>query len=67
MTLPEDDDWAQAIALRLSDEWAGKSDFPNDAELLCRVLTRLFKAHPDETRKLIGTGIIEENYFANLI
>ncbi len=32
--------WAKAIATRLSDEWDGKSEFPEDAELLKAVLTK---------------------------
>ena len=32
--------WAEAIATRLSDEWDGKSEFPEDAELLRDVLKK---------------------------
>lgn len=56
-------DWAKAIALRISDEWNGKSDFPQDAEMLKEVLTKALSAVPDECMRLIGTGIIEESYF----
>ncbi|HNQ18397.1 MAG TPA: hypothetical protein PL134_02945 [Smithellaceae bacterium] len=55
--------WAEAIATRLSDEWDGKLFFPEDAELLKEVLTTALKAVPGECKRLIGTGIIEESYF----
>ena len=55
--------WAKAIATRLSDEWDGKSEFPEDAELLKKVLTKALSAVPAECMKLVGTGIIEESYF----
>ncbi len=59
-------EWAEAIALRVSDEWNGKSDFPEDAELLRKVLIKALSAVPDECIRLIGTGIIEESYFEPL-
>jgi hypothetical protein len=58
--------WAEAIALRISDEWCGKSDFPEDAALLKDVLTKVLKAVPSECKRLIGTGIIERTYFEKL-
>ena len=58
--------YAQAIAMRISDEWAGGDDFPEDAVVLRQVLAELFTKHPDACQKLIGTGIIEENYFDDL-
>lgn len=58
-----EDDWAKAIANRLSDEWDGNSEFPEDARLLQKVLERLFSAAPDECMRIVGTGIIEESYF----
>jgi len=57
------DKWAAAIAARVSDEWGGKSDFPEDAELLREVLTKALSAVPEECMRLVGTGIIEESYF----
>ncbi len=57
------DDYAKAIAIRIADEWNGREDFPEDAVLLEEVLTRLFLQHPEECERLIGTGIIEEDYF----
>jgi hypothetical protein len=56
-------EWAKVIAERLSDEWDGKSDFPEDAELLREVLSKALSAVPDECLRLVGTGIIEESYF----
>lgn len=55
--------WAKAIAERLSDEWDGKSEFPEDAILLEEVLLRALSAVPEECIRLVGTGIIEESYF----
>jgi len=55
--------WAEAIAIRLSDEWDGKSEFQEDAVLLKEVLTNALDAVPDDCMRLVGTGIIEETYF----
>jgi len=59
-------EWAKAIAVRLSDEWDGKSEFPEDAELLKEVIENALNAVPDECMQLVGTGIIEESYFEPL-
>jgi hypothetical protein len=59
-------EFASAIALRISDEWSGKFDSPEDAELLKEVLEKALKAVPYECMKLVGTGIIEETYFYDL-
>jgi len=56
-------DWAEAIAARISDEWSGREDFPEDAKLMEKVLTEALMAVPEECMKLVGTGIIEEGYF----
>lgn len=56
-------EWADAIATRLSDEWDGKSESPEDAELLRDVLAKVLSAAPVECMRLVGTGIIEESYF----
>ncbi len=58
--------WARAIAERLSDEWDGKSESPEDAELLKEVLIKALNSVPDECMRLVGTGIIEESYFEPL-
>jgi hypothetical protein len=56
-------EWAEAIAIRLSDEWDGKSEFSEDTDLLKDVLKKVLTAFPDECMRLVGTGIIEESYF----
>jgi len=58
--------WAAAIAERLSDEWDGKSEFPEDAELIRKVLTKALTSVSAECMQLVGTGIIEESYFESL-
>jgi len=58
--------WASAIAQRVSDEWAGKSEFPEDSELLAEVLAAALSAVPDQFMRLVGTGVIEETYFQAL-
>ena len=58
--------FAKAISIRVTDEWGGAHDFPDDANLLQEILEKLFSLHPDECRQLIGTGIIEESYFDNI-
>ena len=58
--------WAEAIAERLSDEWDGKSEFPEDAELIRKVLTKALTSVSAECMQLVGTGIIEEAYFESL-
>jgi len=58
--------FAKAISYRLADEWYGASEFPEDAVLLRKVLERSLSDNPEECKKLIGTGIIEEDYFEPL-
>ncbi len=60
------DEWARAIAERLSDEWDGKTEFSEDTGLLTEVLTKALIAVPDECMRLVGTGIIEDSYFEPL-
>jgi len=56
--------WAKAIALRLSDEWDGnKKDNEEDVLILRKVLEFSLKRNPSGCKKLIGTTIIEEDYF----
>jgi hypothetical protein len=59
-------DYAKAIAIRISDEWDGKNDFSEDSVVLKEVLEKLLINNPDECKKLIGTGIIEDSYFDDL-
>ena len=63
MSLEEMHLWAEAISARISDEWHGSFDFKDDASTLRDVFYSLLIKNPDELAKLIGTGIIEENYF----
>jgi len=58
--------WAEAIAMRLGDEWLGEFEFPEDAELLKEILTHALSDVPDDCILLIGTGIIEVSYFEPL-
>jgi hypothetical protein len=55
------DKWAAAIAERISDEWNGKEQFPEAAELLRDSLETMLKANPEICQSMIGTGIIEED------
>jgi len=59
------DDWAKAIALRISDEWSGGAEYPYSKGLLRVVLTEAFRRSPDLCVRIIGTGIIEDDYFEN--
>lgn len=61
--MPNMNKWANAIALRIADEWSGRYEFPEDSILLRRILTDMFVDNPDKYKQLIGTGIIEETYF----
>lgn len=54
---------ATAIAVGLSDEWDGKSEFPEDAKLLREVLEKALNAVSDECVRIVGTGITEESFF----
>ena len=49
-----------------TNEWDGKAEFPEDAELLKEVLIKALSALPVECMRLVGTGIIEESYFEPL-
>ncbi len=56
--------WAKAIAKRISDEWDGNTG--NNKEnviMLQKVLEYSLKRNPDGCKALIGTTIIEEDYF----
>lgn len=58
--------WANAIASRITDEMDIKDSFPEDALLLEKTLVKLFLLRPSCMKKIIGTGIIEDDYFAHL-
>jgi hypothetical protein len=59
--------FTKAISYRIADEWDGASGFPEDAILLRKVLEKVLARNPKECKKLIGTGIIEEDYFEQLL
>lgn len=63
MKIIERNQWAAAIALRISDEWDGSKNFPDDALLLRAYLERSLKNDVDAINSFIGTGIIESDYF----
>jgi len=59
--------WAEAIVLRVVDEWEGNnSNNHEDVILLRTVLEKSLKENPENCKKLIGTSIIEEDYFDEL-
>ncbi len=55
--------WADAIANRVSDEGHGKVEYPLSSAILRYVLATLLAANPAECEQLVGTGIIEADYF----
>jgi hypothetical protein len=56
--------WAKAISIRISDEWQGNTkESKHDVIILQRVLENSLRKNPDDCKKLIGTTIIEEDYF----
>lgn len=63
---PSEHDWAEAIAIRIVDEWDGKESFSGDAELIKNLLIKTLTYNPDVLGAMIGTGIIEEDYFLPL-
>jgi hypothetical protein len=58
------EEWANATALRISDEW--HSDCIEAKTLLNKSLTLAFINTPEALLPLIGTEIIEETYFESL-
>lgn len=58
--------WAAAIALRISDEWKGAGDFQDDALRLRSYLEKSLKNDVDALSSFIGTGIIESDYFEKI-
>ena len=58
---PNVSDWAKAIALRIADEWSG--DDADDRQLLFSALVEAFTNAPDVCMRLVGTQVIEEDYF----
>ncbi|MCF6227917.1 MAG: hypothetical protein L3J82_04505 [Planctomycetes bacterium] len=60
--MPTLNDWADAIAMRIADEWNSDAD-REDRILLESVLSDVLRTNPAGARKLIGTLVIEEDYF----
>ena len=54
-------DWARAISLRIVDEW--HDDNEEDKEILRVALECSLINTPESIRLLIGTRVIEEDYF----
>jgi hypothetical protein len=63
LTKEEQKKWAWAISMRVADEWSGRSDDAETAMLLQTVIEKALLAVQDEMEKLIGTGVIEADYF----
>ena len=55
--------WANAISNRIDDECSSLEDFSGDSIVLREALALAFKNSPPTMLTLIGTGIIEEDYF----
>ena len=66
MNRVEQNKWAAAIAQRISDEWGGARDFPEDAETLRTFLEKSLRQSKYSIEQFIGTGIIESDYFEEL-
>ena len=66
MDSDEQNKWAAAIARRVSDEWVGATEFPDDAEMLRLYLEKSLRENPDSVEQFIGTGIIESDYFEDV-
>ena len=59
--------WAKAITLRISDERDGNTkENKDDVSLLQEVIETSLKKYPAGCKKLIGTTIIEEDYFDSI-
>ena len=54
-------DWANAISRRLADEWHSECD--ENIEILQIALERALINTPASIKELIGTEVIEEDYF----
>ena len=60
------DDWVEPVAARIADMIPSDSLDEEDRKKLKSVLTRAFTLCPAAVEPLIGTGIIEEDYFKDL-
>ena len=64
MTSSELKGWIEAIIARMLDNLQKEIDV-DDMEKLEKVLLKTFWAYPSEIVKMIGTGLIEEDYFSD--
>ena len=58
--------WADAVAIRIADEWSGSKEFIEDAALLKDFIKTSIQKNPSFLNNIIGKGIIEENFFDEL-
>ena len=58
--------WSEALSTRIIDEWDGSKAFTDDAETLKKLIKKALFQNPIFLKKLIGSGIIEEDYFDDL-
>lgn len=66
MDINERTKWAFAIAERISDEWDGARHFPEDAAKLRDFLEKALCENIEALKALIGTGVIESDYFNDI-
>lgn len=57
-------DWTRAISLRIADEWC--SDFEEDKVVLRGALEHALINTPASIKVLIGTRVIEKDYFEKI-
>jgi hypothetical protein len=60
---PSNEDWAKAIAMRIVDEHTIKDGFPDQAQEIQTVFEKLFSENAWAVEALVGSGMIEEDYF----
>ena len=58
--------WSEAVSTRIIDEWDGSKVFTDDAETLKKLIKKALFQNPIFLKKLIGSGLIEEDYFDDL-
>jgi len=58
--------WAKAVAERIADEWEHSKECQLSKAILISVLETVLAANPIQCERLIGTGVIEANYFEGL-
>ncbi len=58
--------WAEPISNRIADELDCLKENNSDKDIFQKTLQKLFMHNPSLIEPLIGTSIIEENYFSKL-